>query len=67
MLQHLRGSDDHETHEQGVPLVTKKSVQDPDHCPVDGYINGLPIAVTQRSSSSAELSVIAGLCSEGEK
>lgn len=46
--------------------MTKESVQQPAPRPVDGYINGLPVAVTQRSSSAAELAVIAGV-SEGEK
>jgi hypothetical protein len=47
--------------------VTKKRVQPPAPLPVDGFINGLPVAVTQRSSEAAEIAVIAGLCSEGEK
>jgi hypothetical protein len=38
----------------------------PDPRPVDGFIHGLPVAVTQRSSEAAELAVIAGLC-EGER
>jgi hypothetical protein len=47
--------------------VTRSQDTRPTPLPVDGYINGLPVDVTQRSSESAELSVIAGLGFEGEK
>jgi hypothetical protein len=47
--------------------VTEIKDTRPSPSPVDGFINGLPVAVTQRSSQSAELAVIAGIRTEGEK
>jgi hypothetical protein len=49
-------------------VTRRKGTSPPAPLPVDGYINGLPVAVTQRSSEAAEIAVIAGLySSEGEK
>lgn len=47
-------------------MTKRKGISPLAPLPVDGFINGLPVAVTQRSSEAAEVAVIAGLYSEGE-
>jgi hypothetical protein len=47
-------------------VTDNKVISQPDPRPVD-HRHSLPIDVAQRSSAGAELSVIAGLRTEGEK
>jgi hypothetical protein len=47
-------------------VTDSNRISEPNPHPTDG-VNGLPYAVTQRSSDAAENTVLAGLFSEGEK